>query len=279
MHRRHLILGAVRGYRFDVLAPFVNSLRSTRYAGDVVFLDFGGIDEATREALQGAGVRLEPVADPVLADDGILHITAARFLAYREFLRAHASEYARVLVTDLRDVVFQADPFLADTGPSLACFLEHGDVTIAEQAHNARWIHNCYGPPGLERVGRFPIICSGTTMGPVEAMLGYLGRLSQEALTIRSRQLLVFGDDQGMHNHLIWTRQLDDVHLFPNGRGNVLTLAIVPQERIRFDAVGRLLNDDGTLPAVVHQYDRFPLLTALLGARYGLASPGAAQSA
>lgn len=253
----NLVLGAVGGYSFAQLAPFVRSLRKVSRVA-CVFLDYGLEPEVVTD-LARHEVQVAPVEDPA----PLREITHDRFRAYAAFLSAHGHRFDRVLFTDVRDVVFQGDPFALDTGPGLAAFAESG--TIGADPCNAGWIRDVYGPAMLERLREKPILCAGTTLGSVEAALAYTIRMARELRERKGSGL--WGRDQGMHNALLWTGELE-ARLLRNGAG-VYTLALVTPETIRFDRDGQVVVE-GCVPAVLHQYDRHPVLAALLAARFGV---------
>jgi len=73
--------------------------------------------------------------------------------------------------------------------------------------------------------------------------------------------------DQGHLNYIYYNDKLQGVSVLveKRGEGVVNTAGYIPQvdimDEMRFD--GMLLNKDGTISAVVHQYDRFDILTQL----------------
>src|SRR5256885_12437893 len=134
----NLVLGAVRGYSFDKLRPFVTSLKRTEFKGDLVLL-WDHLSDDTLVSLRDHGVksvyfeywgngpgnsrsRFWPILAPMVRMfrgssvarqilKRVLPLQCARFLAYYDFLSVHRSEYGSVLITDVRDVLFQSDPF------------------------------------------------------------------------------------------------------------------------------------------------------------------------
>ena len=188
----------------------------------------------------------------------------ARFLNFHEFLQGHA--YHRVLVTDVRDVLFQGDPFTQLTAPELAVSIETRSYTIATERHNRGWIEKTYGSNVLERIGGNPPSCVGVTYGGGEAMSSYLDRMVDEILRLRSRTAREGGADTAIHNLLLWTGQLGSAQLMEalGPRSAVATLNEIPEEDLALDSEGRLLNRDGSAPSVVHQYDRQPRISQRL---------------
>src|SRR5580658_8647464 len=135
----NLILGAVRGYHFEPIRPFVLSLKRTSFNGDLVLL-WNNLNADTLQVLERHGVKTVPFSYrgsgalnswsrfwPVISKivrplngsglarqilKAILPLQTSRFFHYRDYLAAHRDAYSNVLITDVRDVMFQADPFL-----------------------------------------------------------------------------------------------------------------------------------------------------------------------
>ena len=292
--RRNLILGAAEALSWPELEPFVVSLGETSFSGDVVIFAADLDREATSELTQ-AGIDLRPMRrlrlparggiQPYdlrlarfhaaysrvirslsrLARDRALttaRLAAAisvrdvrRFLLYYRYLSARQDSYRYVMLTDVRDVVFQSDPFDSELGDELLCFLEDERQPIARQPHNRKWVQTAFGPDVLRELGALPVVCAGVTIGPSHRVLGYL-RVMIEFLSSLPTQRT--GLDQAVHNYVIHKGLVPDVRLVSNGSPLVATLGTVPPED-----VGRY---QGT--AVLHQYDRHPALAATLIRRY-----------
>lgn len=307
--RDTLVLGAGIGYDAAQLAPFVRSLRASGYRGDVTLIVAAGQLDALRAAPVLAGVSLVPSANwarcktpitdrrqwrrlpwlPLQAlgwaglrvlralgatDDRVdqiarrfYHPQMSRYFVYRDVLRRQ--RYRRVLLCDVRDVLFQSDPFATLPAQGLAVSMESSGYTLAEEIWNASWVRRAYGAPALARIGAHPVSCSGVTYGDYDSMLHYLDLMVAELRALPWRAVLDAGD-QGMHNWLLWTGRLGDATRLENFSSAVATLNEVGSEHLRFDAMGRLLNRDGSIIGIVHQYDRLPKLAPRLFAALGL---------
>jgi hypothetical protein len=185
-------------------------------------------------------------------------LQALRYRHYLEVLEGEGSDADYVLISDLRDVLFQGDPF--DPPPErLEVYLEEPHMTVAEETFTSGWIRDLYGERELERIGARVTSCSGTVAGPRDELVRYLRKMAPEIA--RARRPLG-SHDQAVHNHLLYSGELDPVRILANGEGRVLTMA--EMTRIDRDGAGRVLRADGSVPAVLHQYDRFPPLAAEL---------------
>lgn len=204
------------------------------------------------------------------------HIACSRYFYYLSFLQTHATEYDRVMLTDVRDVLFQGDPFGWRSPAQLQFFLEHREVTIGTQPGNALWVRNAYSETELARIAHQRVSCSGITFGTTAGMLDYLAAMTDELTRATPRIAGFDGYDQGVHNHLVWSGAFPAAELLENGRGPVLTMHGVPESEFRQNAHGELIDNQGNVVPVLHQYDRHPALRVALLAR--LAAPRAAAA-
>jgi hypothetical protein len=204
------------------------------------------------------------------------HIACSRYFYYLSYLQAHAGDYDRVMLTDVRDVLFQADPFGWKSPAQLQFFLEHREVTIGTQPGNALWVRNAYSEAELQRIAHQRVSCSGITFGSTKGMLDYLAAMTDELTRATPRIAGFDGYDQGVHNHLVWSGAFPAAELLENGRGPVLTMHGMPESEFRRNAHGDLVDDRGGVVPVLHQYDRHPALRDALLARF--ATPRAAAA-
>jgi hypothetical protein len=66
------------------------------------------------------------------------------------------------------------------------------------------------------------------------------------------------GADQAVHNYLLRSGSLSSFQEYANGQGPVLNLGTASVYEL--GEHGDVLNADGSLPTIVHQYDRHPAL-------------------
>ncbi len=169
------------------------------------------------------------------------------------------------MIADVKDVVFQRDPFDLPLEAPLQCFLESRRYRVGTCPINRALVETACGSEALEEIAAEPISCSGVTMGSYPAMLEYL-RLMTESLRRLRRQY--GGIDQGIHNVLLHTGRIPGAKPIENGAGAVATLGYVRPEEMHFDSAGWLLGTDGSIVPVLHQYDRHPDLQGQILNRY-----------
>lgn len=261
-----LIVGLATSYRFEALAPFLHSLAETAYRGSVV-LYVGGQTRGCLQKLHDLGVETREAA-PFLSPDTDPQF--ARYAMYLDCLSKWPNALNFVMLSDIRDVVFQSNPaaqsaILDARRPCLHTWLEHDGLDLLREPTNRDWLSLAYGPTELRRLAGQPISCSGISMGNHAGALAYIAAMLEEArnqrLTLRYK-----GVDQGIHNFVIWNRRAPWSVVRRNGE-HVLTLGIDRSETyvVQDDTV---CLKDGTIPAVLHQWDRHPKLTELVARRF-----------
>jgi hypothetical protein len=197
-------------------------------------------------------------------------LQALRYAHYLRYLLERAPHADLVMVSDLRDVVFQRDPF-ADPVDGLELFLEDESVRIGADVFNTRWIANLYGAGELDELRGRTVSCSGTVVGTRDAMLEYLAEMTQEIARHRGRPLGCH--DQAIHNVLFNRGGLPNTRVVGNATGRILTMGMMSDFREAPD--GSILNDDGTTPAALHQWDRHGRLALRLARRVEITDEGA----
>jgi len=183
-----------------------------------------------------------------------LFVMSSRYLLYYLYLSEYGKNYSKIMLTDVRDVLFQRNPFDFDFDDCLCCFLEDKGKTISECWVHTEWIGQGFGDSALREIGDRMISCAGTTIGTrdyimlyLEAMIAYLLKLQYHPSS---------GVDQGVHNYIIHKGLIKNVRFFENHYGPILTMMSVKENQLCFNNSGFLINEDGSVINVLHQYDR-----------------------
>jgi hypothetical protein len=217
-----------------------------------------------------------------------MHPMHRRFHLMKLWLQFYGYQYEYVFMSDIRDVVFQKDPFdwthLAINGitreggskieNALYPILENGWFSISSHGINAAWIRDAFGQDVLDEIGGEKISCSGTTFASVEKAHEYL-----EKMILFLHQLYnkhgpdYFNEyifDQGVHNYILYKATWEDkekIIFLQNAKSPVITLAAFGEYKTD-DAGQTVLNDDMSVVNVVHQYDRMSRLLHSWSNRY-----------
>ncbi|MFM7777369.1 MAG: hypothetical protein ACKPB8_01190 [Alphaproteobacteria bacterium] len=231
-------------YRAEQMIPFFHSLRLHFSDDIVVFSDIA-----------------PEIFDPLVSRYGVRVVrnlpqrfgpAIDRFHWAADFLEKE-QEVTSVFFTDLRDVMFQQSPFSLPPRSALELFLE--PRRIMDCSMNRKWLAEIYGDEAIAPFIKNGICCVGTTRGTATAMQSYFALMAAEFDRLNQMGLRPFwGWDQAAHNFLAYTDHFADYTLNPSGEGLVQTLFY--ESRFCFDRIGRLLNKDGGVCPVVHQYDR-----------------------
>ena len=178
-----------------------------------------------------------------------LHPALSRYRVYYNFLSANAHLYQAVLISDVRDVYFQRDPFRA-MHRDFITFLEIESSTCRDPK-NRRWIKSVYGTKVASSMDNYRVICSGISMGSPKMMSEYLSRMTRE---ITGSGCIPYAD-QGIHNVLIRKHSFPAC-LLSNQDGLTLTAAgagSVEDFSLEDDVV---VTREHKSFALLHQYDR-----------------------
>lgn len=275
----NLVIGAIRGYTFSDLAPFVISLKRSNFRGDLVLL-WNSVDESTRRELESHGVQLVhfsyrgggsinswsrfwpwlrpllrlPVGDSVRSRvyRKILNLAFVRYLHTLDYLRANQGRYQNILITDVRDVIFQDDPFRDPLPGDIVAFLEEPFVRYGKEPMNDGWIIENYGATCFKLLNGQRISCCGTVMGSAPGMIEYLSAFASEIIRLRS---VAHGADTSVHNVLIRKRMAGQITIVDNFEGAVGTCHA---DSNRVASRPPVLDTAGKPVPVLHQYDRHP---------------------
>jgi hypothetical protein len=243
---KNLVMGMSCGYDLEKIKPFILSLRQY-YNDDIVVL----IDRVTADHdkfFEDNRVYSYIPDDPLVRNTCQL----TRYEHYLNCINDHFQDVDNILIADIRDVVFQSDPFAEYPKHSLEFFAE--SVLFKNCVHNTPWVAANYGQQRVSQIGEKNVICSGTTMGTRKGIIEYCQAMSNEIKRFALAGRPIVGWDQPLHNHLIYSNIFNDYSINYNGIGPVSTMHYFTQ--LTFNRKGLLLNDDGKVTPIVHQYDR-----------------------
>lgn len=183
------------------------------------------------------------------------------FLIERLLNQPGASSGGRVMLADSRDLVFQADAFVEIPGPL---------VTGAEPIFNQpddRWIGLVYGPSGQARLAGKQVYCSGFTIGDRDSVRAYVGKVCDQMWAHLPAMLFHRGLDQAIHIRLLHDRLLAAT-IVQNADGKIATISQEPATHLQIDRDAGAVRVCGSIPPVLHQYDRHPALRDFVRSLY-----------
>lgn len=290
----NLVISVVAGYREEQIRPFLASLQC--YAPGVsLHLIVDRLSPEYEKAVRGWFPRCSfhllppsPLRDLALKRKWarsilkrlarwtgsqrlgirLLKVHFLRYLVIRDLLSSWNLSNARVLLSDSRDVVFQADPFSGEWPLLWTC---KEDRQIQDCDFNSIAFKQAAGDAAFLEAKQNLIVCSGIIGGRSDHVLGYLRHFGQVVTELSPRIAMRVGD-QGVHNYLVWLRPELGMTILPNGSIAANLGYTNPDNVIYENGLVRIRNNPDT-PGILHQYDRHPQLTAMVEERWKKAKP------
>jgi len=189
------------------------------------------------------------------------HPSILRYYLYLAYLREHPHAFSRVLISDTRDVVFQANPFLEQWPYGIHCFFESKEVSIGTESFTKSWVQYLFGEDVLDHLQDLPVSCSGVSLGSLQPVINYLEAMTK-ILDCSSVDLSRHGLDQGAHNYLVHNRLSPSIHMHNDCSWLVATISGFRKiNAIHFDRSLNVLRPSSQIAVpILHQYDRVPSL-------------------
>lgn len=259
---RNLILGIIDNYRFSDIDPFLLSLKKAMATEHVCLYAGPNINRLTVKKIRARGVEVisygkqfpfvsTPHPDNVKSLPQPIHIYNFRHFLYYDYLLKHGSKFEKVLITDVKDVVFQNNPFNVTIEEKIYVAVENISILIEGCKCTSKWIRKGYGDEIVEVMKKKEVICAGTTLAPVTLMKRYLLRLIQEFSVVKEVYRCA---DQAMHNVLLHQNKIGPVFKCYNFKGPILTVGTEPSYFLNKQR--QLIDEKGVIIPIVHQYDR-----------------------
>lgn len=224
-------------------------------------MDRAGILDQSPEIRKGYSALLEAWHHPQLA----------RWFAYERVLSFH-NDYDKVLLADVKDVVFQSR-FFSTLVPGAVHLFEDGEDFGAE-GWNGRWYREAFGSTAHNRISDRTPICIGVMAGDLSTLQALISEFS--IAIARSP----FGKiEQAIFNRMVIEAEFrTPLRTHSNFASTVATLAGSDAERKFTVHEGTIKDvaDDRPFP-IVHMYDRFPELLRQVGYAYRDIAAGSIQ--
>lgn len=194
--------------------------------------------------------RISRVLPEFVVEQLISIVLARHFHTRRVLAREH---FCQVLLSDSRDVLFQADPFRGDADLELAM----EDQVFGRCAFNDKWMRTTFGQETLDALTGKSVYCVGTILGRhrnVEEVIDRICKLVRCARSWRN-----FGTEQAIFNRVVYNfLSPGDYAISSNRSGRLTTLGPDPSTVL---VDGCVVDENGAPFPVVHQYDRLPSAT------------------
>ena len=132
----------------------------------------------------------------------------------------------------------------------MGVFLEDGDLT---ENTNQRWMLMLCSEEIYKTIAEKRIICAGSLIGSMDKFIEFCDTFWEIALEKKDN-----GIDQAILNYIVYYKKIfEDCIIIKDNHGPLMTIGITKQD-ISLDNDTNLINFDGQIAAVVHQYDKIP---------------------
>ncbi len=250
------VLGHAVGCSLAEIAPFIRSLRAV-FSGQIILV-------VNRKPTLLAWLSTHGV-ETVIAADRLLHWkphpAVARFAVHAQILQERP-DIRDVLLADVRDVLFQGDPF-ANAPTDLQFFEEPG----ADPSIHQRALQAVIGEPLAGDLCRKPRVTAAVVAGPASAVTRFCRTMLLVCAIPRSAVGGGACADQAACN-VIAHLGLVGGDIRPNFE-RVATGAPSGTAGLRL-VDGQVFNPDDSVSPILHRYTRIPGLTAHAQATWGV---------
>lgn len=267
-NKKNLILGTAMSYNLEDVNIFINSFREYNMNDDIVLLTDESTYNNVEKFSENNNVKLILIKDK----DIDINPNNIRYGLYYKFLKEN--QYNKIILSDVKDVVFQKNPFeeLYDD-KFLYFFEEDSSESIGNNTYSDMWIKSSLGNQVLEKIKGKPIICSGITIGSYANILIYLTKMINIFNVIKTQKpeaYNIIGLDQGIHIYIGYLENKNFINFQTKKNGDIIatigiTLHNNPNDIIVKDGVICLKDSH---PPIVHQYNRNPELEKLFKNKY-----------
>ena len=177
-----------------------------------------------------------------------------RFIIYDKIIRESSETIDKILLCDLNDVIFQADPFEIQFTEEIYCATEqnlYGDESNTSSAFNIKLMLDCFlkNPIELDFIKDKYVICAGTILGTAVGIQKFLSFYVNSQPKKPPRV-----NDQALLNIYIYFFS-DSKHMLEYTHSRILTL-----DQIQFNSLNimdnTIYNEENEPYAIVHQIDR-----------------------
>ena len=199
------------------------------------------------------------------SEDERVPASVFRYYFYEKWASIY-TEKSLIMLSDFRDVFFQADPFVYHNDEwlpeyQLSVFQEFHPNMIINRCHfNTKTMLECYGEDALRTLGNRIIISSGGILGTRDGVLVWSRQMTQQLQDAPGRQVetrcFSGGIDHSFINWLVYgnkLRQTIKIRIYNHGEGAMNTVGGLRPDTVLANITGpirsywKLLNNDGHL--------------------------------
>ena len=284
---KDLVIGAVTGYNFDTIEPWVNSLDRSGFDGDKAMIcynvSFDVCNELTKRGYKIFGFERNEEDRQLEYSKPGFNIVCERFHHLWGILRGIEQEYRYIITTDVKDVIFQRNPseWIEKNIGDKKIIASSESMYYKDEEHNNFALYSNYGTAIHAAYSDKLIYNAGVMAGDFETMLDlfmHIYLLCDAAPSHWNQH--GGGPDQPAYNLLMHAKPHRDImcHTSPDDGWAAQLGTTGPHVADRCwpkltDAVpimkdGKVCTPSGDPFYIVHQYDRIPEWKQILVGQY-----------
>ena len=278
-----LVIGAITGYNFDAIAPWVNSLEKSGYNGDKAMLcynvSYDVCNELNKRGFRVLGFEHNEEERRLEYTKPGFNVVVERFQHLAFVLREIETKYRYIISTDVKDVIFQRNPseWLEGTLGKSQLDLSNKVVAASESIryNQETWgnfnLFRSFGPQIYQTFSDRIISNAGVMAGEFETMLDLFMHIRLLCDAAPSHSIEGGGGpDQAAYNIVVNSKPWERITYFAKSEdGWAAQLGTTgPQVQDRYGQFmteptpilkdGKVCTSTGEPFYIVHQYDRVP---------------------
>ena len=254
---KNIIVGIISRYHWKTVLPFFKSIIESNFNNCDVVMFVRDVSNHLIEKLHKIGVIVYRIPEKY---NNISTINI-RWKLYADFLSEN-KEYELVFSADVRDTIFQKNIFdyYKNNTKFLGVAIEDGLLT---EELNKKWVISVCGTKIYETIMNERIICVGSIWGTYHEFLEFSNLFYQKLLAYPNSV------EQGIANYLFYHEKIFGNYIIKSDNyGPVMTIGLTNRENIHLDFKDNILNFNGKIAAVIHQYDRKDDIVEIIKKKY-----------
>ena len=249
--KKNVLLGIIVKYSWAKILPFIKSIIQANFINSDIIMFVNGLSKSVINNLKSFGVIVYNIPNQFKE---VHQIYIERWKIYLDFLNNNKDKYNFVLSVDIKDTIIQNDLFslYENYKQFLGFSLEESTINNSDYKY---WITELFGIDSFNKIKNKRIINAGTIWGTINTFIQFSSILYSKLL-----ELCPKSSDQTVVNYLIYQDNIlsNCTKIISDEYGPVMTLGLTMRKNIRLDDRFNILNYDGQIASIIHQYDRHP---------------------
>ena len=257
-NKKNLIIGLAIGYSWKKIKNFFISLIKAEFQNCDYVMFVRGLSRNTLKKIKSFGVKIYQI-------QRVSKISPVnyRWELYKDFLELNKDKYNLVFTADTRDTIFQKDIFQFYENykkPFLGINLE--EILLSNEINKEWMLLFCNETEFNNKLANKNVICGGTLIGTVDKFIELFYALWDMIKDIKNIEKVA---GQGVFNYIIYYKKLFNDSIIIKDNKDFITR----RNKINLDNNNNILNYNGEIAAIVHQYDRHKDLVEKFDKKYG----------